>query len=232
MNKKLFQAFQETWSNENEFFLKHLKESIWIPTIQIIYSFNQQTDQIESHEIHRLDQPNNVYLKTKQIQRIFAQHVPYIDGEIHPNSSFVHDIGLIEQITLTDIISMLLRWCENSIFFTSMSHIQNMYEYIYQNMSINELRELINDKPIFFVPISSASTDDLDILRGKFVGIRGICWSDPTNLFAKYPSNNRCILEPYYLEQKSIFLDAFVIPLNPTIEEYIHLLGRNLIISF
>ena len=39
-------------------------------------------------------------------------------------------------------------------------------------------------------------------------------------------------LEPYYLEQKSIFLDAFVIPLNPTIEEYIHLLGMNCIISF
>jgi hypothetical protein len=232
MNRKLFLALQETWSNDNELFLKYLKESIWIPTIQIIYSYNKQIDQIELNKIHRLDKPNKIYLKTKQIQQIFGQHVQYIDVEINPNSSFANDIGLIEHITLNDIIAMLFHWCECSIFYTSISHIQNIYEYIYQNMNINELRELIQNKPIFFVPISSSVLDSTNIIRGKFVGITEICWTDSTNLFVKYSSNNRYILETYYTEQKSIFLDIFAIPLNPTIEEYIDLLGRDFIISF
>ncbi|CAF4667670.1 unnamed protein product, partial [Rotaria sp. Silwood2] len=37
-------------------------------------------------------------------------------------------------------------------------------------------------------------------------------------------TTNRYLLEPYYTEQKTIFLDTFSIPLNPTIEEYINLL--------
>jgi len=228
MNRKLFLALQDIWLNENDLFLKYLKESIWIPTSQRIYSYNKQ---IQFNEIYRLDKPNKIYLKTKQIQKIFRQHVQYIDVEINSNSSFANDIGLIEHITLNDIISMLLHWCENSIFYTSISHMQNVYEYIYQNMNINELRELVNNKPIFFVPISSL--DSTSISQGKFVSILEICWSDSTNLFEKYSSNNRYTLESYYSEQKTIFLDIFSIPLNPTIDEYIHLLGIDfLIFSF
>jgi hypothetical protein len=227
MNRKLFLALEQTWSNENEDFLQYLKESIWIPMIQITHSLNQQTNQIESNEIHGLDKPNKIYLKTKQIQRIFGSYAQYLDVEINPNSSFGHDIGLIEHITLTDILSMLFHWCKNPNFCTSLSHIQNIYEYIYQNMSMNELRELINHKTIFFVPLSSVS-ERTDIIVGRFVGISEICWLDPTNLFAKYSSKNRFILEPFYTEQKSIFLDAFAIPLNPTMDEYIQLLGIDL----
>jgi len=233
MNKKLFLALQETWltTNENQF----LKDSIWIPTIQMSYSYNEQTDQIEINQIRKLDKPNNIYIKTKQIQQLFGQHIPYVDVEIDSNSSFANDIGLIEHITLPDVISMLIHWCENSIFYTSISHIQNIYEYIYQNMSSNELQELINTKPVFFVPMSSLS-DRETIVRGRFVSISEVCWSDSTNLFAKYSSsfttNIRFILKPYYTEQKSIFLDTFGIPLNPTIEEYIDLLGRNIRICF
>jgi hypothetical protein len=173
-----------------------------------------------------LNKPNNIYIKTKQIERLFGQHVPYTDAEVDPSSSFANDLGLIKHITLTDVISMLLHWCENSIFNTSISHLQNIYEYIYQNMSINDLRELINNKPVFFVPISSSS-ESRSIVRGRFVGISEVCWSDPTNLFAKYESNNRFILEPYYPEQKSIFLDIFAVALNPTVDEYISLLGKD-----
>jgi hypothetical protein len=223
-NRKLFLALEEIWTKENEEFLGYLKESSWIPMVQINYSLNKETNQIESHEIQGFDQPNKVYLKTKQIQRIFGPYVPYLDVEINRNSSFVHDIGLIEHITLTDILSMLFHWCENSIFCTSLSHMQNIYEYIYQNMSMNELRELINHKPIFFVPLSSV-LDRTDVVAGRFVGVGEICWLDPTNLFAKYSLKNRLILEPFYTEQKSIFLDMFAIPLNPTIEECIQLLG-------
>ncbi len=224
MNRKLFFALQETWLtvNENELFLKHLQESLWIPTIQNSYSYN---DQIQINQIHGIDKPKNVYIKTKQIERLFGQNVPYIDAEVNSNSSFVNDLGLIKHITLTDVISMLLHWCGKSIFCTSIYHIQNIYEYIYQNMSINELRELINNKPIFFIPISS---DSRKIICGRFVGLSEVCWSDSTNLFAKYSSNNRFILEPYYSEQKSIFLDIFAVPLNPTIDEYINLLGIDL----
>jgi hypothetical protein len=214
MNKKLFLALQETWltTNENQF----LKDSIWIPTIQMSYSYNEQTDQIEINQIRKLDKSNNVYINTKQIQQLFGQHIPYVDVEIDSNS-------------------MLIHWCENSIFYTSISHIQNIYEYIYQNMSSNELQELINTKPVFFVPMSSLS-DRETIVRGRFVSISEVCWSDLTNLFAKYSSsfkiNHRFTLKPYYTEQKSIFLDTFGIPLNPTIEEYIDLLGRNIRICF
>lgn len=224
MNKKLFLALEQTWSNENELFLQYLKESQWIPTIQRIYSYNRQ---LEFNDIHRLDQPNKIYLKTKQIQQIFQEHIQYIDLDINPNSSFANDIGLITHLTLNDILSMLFHWCENSIFYTSISHAQNIYEYIYQNMNLNELRELIQSKLIFFVPLLSSSLDRTSIIPGKFVSISEICWIDSTNLFTKYSVKNRFILEPYYSEQKSIFLEIFAIPLNPTIDEYIQLLGIN-----
>ncbi len=223
MNRKLFQALEETWSNENEEFLRYLKESNWISMIQITYSLNHETNQIESNEIHGFDKPNKIYLKTKQIQEIFGSYVPYLDIEINPNSSFVHDIGLIEQITLTDILSMLFHWLTYPIFCTSISHMQNIYEYIYQNMSLNELRELIKHKSIFFVPLSSI-LNRTDIIAGQFVGINEICWLDSTNLFVKYSFKNRWILESFYTEQKSIFLDIFAISFNPTLEEYIQLL--------
>jgi len=82
--------------------------------------------------------------------------------------------------------------------------MQNIYEYIYQNMNINELRELIQNKSIFFVPISS-TLNMTDIIPGKFVGISEIYWIDSTNLFQKYSFNQRFILEPYYSQQKKIF---------------------------
>ena len=227
MNKKLFSALQETWSavNENELFIKHLKESTWIPTIHTSYSSNDQSDQIR-----QLNNANNIYIKTKQIERLFGQNVRYLDVEINSNSSFANDLGLIKQIALADVISMLLHWCDNSIFYTSILHMQNIYEYMYQNMSINELRELFQNKPIFFVPFSLPS-DQSSIICGKFVGITEVCWSDTTNLFAKYSSsfitNNRYTLEFYYAEQKAIFLDVFSVQMNPTIEEFVDLLGTD-----
>jgi hypothetical protein len=234
MNKKLFLAIQENWltiseDKEKEIFLNHLKESVWIPTTHISYSYETQTDQIELTKTRKLDKANNIYIKTKQLERLFGQHVQYLDAEFDCNSSFAKDIGLVEHITLTNLISILLQWCEHSIFYTSIYHMQNIYEYIYRNMNIDELKELINNKRIFFVPISSSS-DMTTIVRGRFVHISEVCWHDSSNLFATYSSsfttNNRFILEPYYTEQKSIFLDTFAIPSNPTIEEYIKLLGR------
>ncbi|CAF5046855.1 unnamed protein product, partial [Rotaria sp. Silwood1] len=68
MNKKLFLALQETYINFhiNELFLNYLKESIWIPTIQIFYSYNEQNNLIELNKIYKLDKSNNIYIKTKQ----------------------------------------------------------------------------------------------------------------------------------------------------------------------
>ncbi|CAF1197482.1 unnamed protein product [Adineta steineri] len=229
INKRLFTILQENWmiTKETELFLKHLKDSIWIPTIQMSYSYNEQIDQIEINKICKLNQSNNIYIKTKQIQKLFEQHVTYVDVEIDSNSSFANDLGLIEHSTLDDVISMLIHWCEKSIFYTSLSHMQNIYNYIYQNMSRNELQDLINTKPIFFVPIDS-SVEGKNIIRGRFVSLSEVCWSDSTNLFIKYSSsfktNSRFIIEPYYTEQKTIFLDTFAISLNPTVEEYISLL--------
>ncbi|CAF1202196.1 unnamed protein product [Adineta steineri] len=229
INKRLFTILQENWliTKETELFLKHLKDSIWIPTIHSSYSYNEKLDQVEINKICKLNQSNNIYIKTKQIQKLFEQHVTYVDVEIDSNSSFANDLGLIEHITLDDVISMLIHWCEKSIFYTSISHMQNIYNYIYQNMSRNELQDLINTKPIFFVPIDS-SVDGKNIIRGRFVSLSEVCWSDSTNLFIKYSSsfktNSRFIIEPYYTEQKAIFLDTFAISLNPTVEEYINLL--------
>lgn len=233
MNQKLFLALQETYSlfQDNDTFIKYLKESIWIPTCQTVYSYNERKHRIESKKIHELDKPNNVYIRTKQIERLFGQHVQYIDVEINSNSSLANDLGLIEHITLNDVTKMLLDWSKNLTFYTSISHMQNIYEYIYENMSTNELRDLISINPIIFVPISPVS-NRTNIMPGKFVSLMEICWCDSTNLFTKYSSSytqlNRYFLEQYYNELKSIFLDKFAIPLNPTIEEYIDLLGMNL----
>ena len=235
MNRKLFLVLQELYSNfcDNEKFIKHLRQSIWIPTIQIFYSYNEQKDQIELNRISKLDKPNNIYIKNKQIQQIFGQHVQYVDVDIDFNSSFRAAIGLIEHVTLNDICSMLLHWCKNSIFYTSMSHMQNIYEYISQNMNMNELRNLINSQSIFFIPVSSSlPSNRTNIVRGRFVNIVEVYWHDSTNLFVKYSSSlkmmNFIFLEQYYIEQKSIFIDSFSIRLNPTVEDYINLLSINL----
>ncbi|CAF4273238.1 unnamed protein product, partial [Adineta steineri] len=81
INKRLFTILQENWmiTKETELFLKHLKDSIWIPTIHMSYSYNEQIDHIEINKICKLNQSNNIYIKTKQIQKLFEQHVTYVD---------------------------------------------------------------------------------------------------------------------------------------------------------
>ncbi|CAF1164398.1 unnamed protein product [Adineta ricciae] len=221
LNKRLFLALQETWTTTtgNEEFAQHLKDSIWLPTTQHDYSYNEATDETEIKKVVNLSKPKDAYIKSKQIYQLFGQHVPYVNVEIDPNSTFSTEIGLIHHVTSSDVISMLIQWCQSSIFFTSLSHMQYVYKYIYENAKINEIRELIQQNSIFFVPIDPG--------RGKFVGLSDVCWYDSTNLFTKYTasqSNHRCILEPYYTEQKSIFVDTFGVPLHPTIDEYINLL--------
>lgn len=237
MNKKLFFALQQNYSkfHDHEKFLQHIKDSIWIPTIQITYSYNEQIDRIESSKIRQLEKPSHVYIKTKQIEQLFGSHIQYIDIDANNlNSSFSNDIGLIEKITPANVTNMLLDWCRNSIFYTSISHMQYIYEYIYENMSVTELKEFINKNSIFFVSVSSSSPSDRrNIIRGTFVSRTDVCWCDSTTLFSKYSLSSGCrhryFLEPYYAEQKSIFLDTFDIPLNPTIDEYIDLLGKTIL---
>ena len=226
INRKLFSALQENWSEAHEILLPFLREAVWVPKMQMTFFWNKQTDRIESKKIDGLDKPNQIYLKTKQIQRIFGVHVPYIDVEIDSNSSFAPDLGLIGHITSANLLSALYHWCESSIFYTSISHMQSIYDYLHQNISDQDLRELIQHKKIFFVPFSAIS-DRAEIVGGRFVGFQNVCWADPTNLFVKYSSSNRFILEPYYTEQRSIFLESFAVPSNPTMDEYIQLLGMN-----
>ena len=231
MNRKLFLALQENWSDVCEPLLKYLRDTVWIPKMQMTFFWNKQMDQLESKKIDGLDKPKAIYLKTKQIQRIFGAHVPYIDVEIDLNSSFAHDLGLIEHITSANVCTMLSHWCENSIFYTSLVHMQNIYEYLHQNINDNILGEFIKQKSIFFVPISSVS-DRTEVVGGQFVPFMDVCWTDSTHLFSKYSSTHRFILEPYYTEQRSIFLETFAVSLHPTMEEYIQLLGMHAVICY
>lgn len=237
MNKRVFLALQQTWrsTEDNERFIEHMRKSEWIPTVQYQYSYDDQTDQLDRNELSQLRRPTAVYIRTQQIEQLFEQHVPYLSIDVDSNSTFAHDLGLIDSVTASDVIAVLSQWCATSMFCSSISHLQSIYRYIYQNMDIDEVRNLASEKPIFFVP-KSASADNTGIVRGRFVRRDDVCWCDPTNLFAKYASSMeaqlRYILEPYYSDQKAIFLDVFAVSPNPTVDEYLALLGKIIVRAF
>ena len=230
MNRKLFLILHDYWSTLNEVeqneltqtsFFQHCQQFEWIPTGQICASGDEQPTLIPS-----LHQATQTYLRTKVNERLLADHVPYLDAELNVQSSFTTALGLIDQIALPQLIATLLQWCQSS-FCTSLAHMQNVYEHLGQTMNQEDLRQLIEQHPIVFVPETLA--ERTTIVRGNFLHRSQTCWQDPSNLLLNYASSMqtkpRSILEPFYAEHKSLFLDTWAIPLTPTIDEYIALLG-------
>ena len=235
MNRKLFLIIQEHWSTLNEVeqnelmhssLFQHCKQFEWIPTVQICYSVNEQQDQIDSTPIQALHPAAQTYMRSKVNERLLAGHVPYLDADLTVHASFAIALGLIEQIAVPQLIATLLQWSQ-SIFCTSLAHMQNVYDYLGQHMNREDLRQLIEHHPIVFVP--EILTERTAIVRGKFCHRSQVCWQDPSNLLRKYSptmeTKPRAILDLFYAEQKSLFLDILTIPLHPTIDEYIALLG-------
>ena len=235
MNRKLFLIIQDHWSTLNEVeqnelvhssLFQHCKQFEWIPTVQICSSVKEQDDQIESTPVQTLHQATQTYMRTKVNERLLAGHVPYLDADLTRHASFAIALGLIEQIALPQLIAALLQWSQ-SFFCASLAHMQNVYDYLDQHMNREDLRQLIEHHPIVFVP--EVVTERTAIVRGKFCHRSQVCWQDPSNLLMKYGSTMetkpRAILDSFYPEQKSLFLDALAIPLYPTIDEYIALSG-------
>ncbi|CAF0729244.1 unnamed protein product, partial [Didymodactylos carnosus] len=239
-------------------FYSHLKTDSWLPTIQTEFKTMDNSDTYETSSIetivkHELHSPNKVYVKTQLIEKLYHQHVPYVYADVNESSLFTTDLGLIHSVKPSDVVAMLLRWSDptinetdckhglkHALFHTSLSHIRYVYEYLYRNMEEDELKQLIDEKPIIFVPVQSAKSsiktlNNNAIVRGLFVHKSEVCWHDPSYMFSKYrPSfslfeNNdnefcRFILKPFYSDLQHLFLNIFQISTSPTIEEYIALL--------
>jgi len=108
-------------------------------------------------------------------------------------------------------------------------------------MDGNEIKKLIDEKPILFVPIHHGKVFEINsnvVVSGIFVHKSEVCWTDPSLVFSKYrpsfslsTSNNksefrRFILKPYYSDLMHIFTNIFQISQMPTIDEYIAILGH------
>jgi len=221
INRKLFLALQKFWSDENQSILSFLRQSQWIPTIEFIYEENQLK------ELLRLHRPTNVYQKTKPIESLFDIHVQYLDIDCELNSAFGRDLGLIDRVTIEDFMTKFNQWIDQIEFCTSKEHLNNVYEFLSENLNRNEIREFIRTKSMFFISMNEFDS----MIQGKFVNINEIYWTDPTNLFRKYSWSSRFQLEFYYKSQKTIFLDIFSIPIYPEFDEYIQFLGKSLKMS-
>ena len=72
-------------------------------------------------------------------------------------------------------------------FFTSMSHISNVYTYIYENLVPRDLEDLLNQHCVIFCPeITTSRTLETTLIRGKFLSQDNVWWNDHTGLFDKY----------------------------------------------
>ena len=102
-NKKLFLALQDYWLKLNDdderkdimhsTFFEHARQLPWIPSLSMSFSFDPDADRIVSTVHRQLSPANQLYLRTKQTERLFGEHVPYLDIDIDFNSSLATDLG-------------------------------------------------------------------------------------------------------------------------------------------
>jgi hypothetical protein len=252
--------FQDYWSksNENErstvihsTFFQHIKTCSWLPTIERCHKIDEQTCEIRSIHMQTFHRSNDIYLRTASIERLLADHVPYLDIDVAIDPLFANQLGLtydrlshvdidcfvrrlgvIEQITHVELLVQLMHWSQ-STFSTTVIHMENVYEYICQQMNIDDVRTLIDEHPFIFIPIERAERHV--IVNGKFIARSCLCWQDSSNLLSKYAASMNVsmpvTLDMFYAEHKHLFVHTLAIRLQPTIDEYILVLSRNSMMS-
>lgn len=130
-------------------------------------------------------------------------------------------------ISVEAMINYLKEWCtkpvdkqaprqpdedlEGAEFTSTVQHIHNVYNYLYQNCPQGSLKELFHHSPAVFVEFGrygthlhlrvisnwyqkqvTASFDPAPCRRddnwcsGRFYHLKEVCWSDPTGMFQRY----------------------------------------------
>lgn len=216
-----------------------LKKSAWLPALKCQYSLSSEGRMKGTQEVV-LSEPSALYLRSPEVEGLLSDKVIYLDAELK-STSFHQYLRITHSIAIETIKNFLLSWSERekpelpAVFFTSLGHIKNVYQYLGNHLSKHELQNLLHEKPVIFVPNLHVGLHHDVVVAGKMLSRSEVWISDRTGLFDKH----RDLLNDYhidlgqkrtitcYYEDRPDILELFKaegkIDSQPRVEEYIEL---------
>ena len=214
-----------------------LKKSAWLPSLKCHFSVSSRG--LEKRAEVVLCEPGSLYLHSKPVESLLSDKVTYLDAEITSNQ-FVQFLKINTSVSIETVKNYLLSWSERekpevpAIFYSSLAHMISVYQYLGNGLSKQDLKSLLHDQPVIFVPDHHVGRHN-DVGAGKMLSRSEVWIFDPTRLFDRH----RDLMNEYHVEvgQKRTIhdfyqnypdvLDLFKqegrINLQPTMEEYIEL---------
>ncbi|XP_056911618.1 uncharacterized protein wu:fj29h11 isoform X2 [Takifugu flavidus] len=190
--------------------------------------------------------PTSVYLNSPEVRSLLGTHVCYAD--LTP-SDFSRAIGIRQNISVEAMINYLKEWCikptdkqelrqpddvlEGADFTSTVQHIHNVYNYLYQNCPKATLKELFHHSPAVFIEYNRR---DGNWCSGRFYHLKEACWCDPTGMFQRYKqlthATNSSVLQPKILApfynplegMRDFFLNLLDADHSPKMNQYVGLL--------
>ena len=218
-----------------------LKQVPWLPAAVVTRQEGSDVGQV----VGELMDGSEIYIRSPNTERLLSHHVPYLDANPSPKSTFSTFLGVRHSVKIEDVHELLIEWSspdeedENTeaqprSFSTSLNHIKSVYSYLTQNLQPKLLVNLFRDKPVIFHTCTMPSSHE-ECVSGHFLSRDKVRWMDPSGLFQKYSSlintrdfqkSCRVILSKLYPEQEfqDLFLRVAQIQKQPEYEEYARLL--------
>lgn len=219
-----------------------LKTARWLPASET--ETKQDGNGLVSREVRIvLREPSSLYMRSDVVQNLLADKVLYVNVKLS-GGSFSQFLGIKNVVTIETVKEQLLKWSERkkedspTVFCTSLAHMKNVYYYLGTELRRQDFRDLLREKPVFFVPdITVRNSVNLeDVKPGKMLNRNEIWLSDNTGLFNKHRSlleefhsdisHKRTIAEFYSdrFEVIELFRQEGMLDVQPKVEDYITLL--------
>ena len=222
-----------------------LQTAAWLPAMRIT-SMPESNGRVRQQKEIVLMKPSVLFIRSEAIENVLSHKVLYVDVSTDSTmNTFYEFLGLKNAVTSENMKSYLLDWCsrgnteEPATFCTSLQHMKNVYLYLCNNVTRQELQGLFRENPVYFVPergTRNVSHNESDEVCGKML-IRNELWlKDPTKLFDKYRHVLKDVhsdicqketIHSYYREQTDIielFKHCGKIDIVPKADEYLELL--------
>lgn len=218
-----------------------LRTSQWLP------GFETETNICQDGSVGRkvgtvMKEPSSLYLRSKVVFDLMAEKVLYLDVKID-GGSFFEFLGLKMSVEIDTVKEKLLTWCSRSNngtpadFCTSLVHIKQVYIYLSDNLTRQDLKHLLQKCPVLFVPNKKEDLERRgEVIPGKFLSREEVWLCDKTGLMEKhrqllidFHSDLSCkqIMQIYYMDRLDLvqlFTTEGRIDKHPSVEEYLELL--------
>jgi hypothetical protein len=218
-----------------------LRNSEWLPALEIKTSADEM-GYIKRDKQVVLRKSSGLYIKTDIVQSLLFDKVIYLNAHTS-HGTFFQFLGIKNTVDVYTVKNHLLNWSERNMddtpvqFCTTLEHMKNVYQYLYSGLPRQEVHLLFQEKPVLFVPDSSAVPGKDVVIAGKMLNRREIWLFDKTGLFSKhrhllqeyhYDVHNKRTIGEFYNDNRDI-MDILTheakLDTQPNLGEYIQLLS-------